>query len=169
MGKLDDMRAAVAKGLAKKSQGKSVSPPAATPAEAGSGKKPSKIVKELPAKVKHSCGHSRSVVEIENSHCPTCIRKNWKKRAEHFRKWKNANLSKCRRGRLPDGSSFAATYDAESQTWTGSLIVQGVEYTATCGAVFRLLDTLDGLYHGEPLPESVDGVQSTHSQESLDL
>jgi hypothetical protein len=48
--------------------------------------------------------------------------------------------------RLPDGSSFAASYDAATETWTGTLTCEGATFRATAGAVFKLLRTLDGQY-----------------------
>lgn len=49
--------------------------------------------------------------------------------------------------RLPDGSTFEAKYNAETQTWRGTLTVPGaLPFTQTCKGVFGLLTKLDQCY-----------------------
>jgi hypothetical protein len=50
-------------------------------------------------------------------------------------------------GRLPDGARYEVTYDAASQTWSGTLTVPGRKvFSASASGVFKLLSKLDGLY-----------------------
>lgn len=49
--------------------------------------------------------------------------------------------------RLPHGSTFHVSYDADAGRWSGSLAVPGAgEFTGTATGVFRLLSELDNLY-----------------------
>jgi hypothetical protein len=48
--------------------------------------------------------------------------------------------------RLPDKSRFLVEYNANTQTWTGTLNVEGMNFTDTSGAVFHLLHKLDKQY-----------------------
>ena len=50
------------------------------------------------------------------------------------------------RPRLPDGSTFAARYDAGRVCWTGSMTVEGRTFTAEAGGIRGLLRSLDDLY-----------------------
>ena len=50
------------------------------------------------------------------------------------------------KSRLPDGATFAATYDAATTTWAGTLAVDGRVFEAAAGGVFRLLKVLDALF-----------------------
>jgi hypothetical protein len=53
-------------------------------------------------------------------------------------------------GRLPDGSEFRVTYDAQAERWSGTLTVTtpggGKAFEGEAGAVFRLLGRLDRQY-----------------------
>ena len=53
-------------------------------------------------------------------------------------------------GRLPDGSEFRVTYDAQAERWSGTLTVTtpggGKAFEGEAGAVFRLLGLLDRQY-----------------------
>lgn len=69
---------------------------------------------------------------------------------------------RAHKGRLPDGSRFDLTYHANTQTWTGELLIWSVEvndlitFSGEAPGVVRLLDKLDDLYrkwvteHSEP-------------------
>lgn len=52
-----------------------------------------------------------------------------------------------KRGRLPDGAVFNVRYDAKAKEWSGILSVPGTRaVSGKHSGVFRLLETLDGLY-----------------------
>jgi hypothetical protein len=52
--------------------------------------------------------------------------------------------------RLPDGSAFAVSYDAQAVQWSGTLTVTtregGKVFEGAAGGVFKLLSALDGQY-----------------------
>ena len=51
------------------------------------------------------------------------------------------------KGRLPDGARFDVTWDGAKGEWCGTLAIPGVApFTAAASAVFKLLQTLDGMY-----------------------
>jgi len=47
--------------------------------------------------------------------------------------------------RLPDGARFDVCYSASTKTWSGSLTIGTLVFTAEHSAVFKLLRKLDGL------------------------
>jgi hypothetical protein len=55
------------------------------------------------------------------------------------------------RPRLPDGSRFAAVYDAGTTQWTGTLTIEGVVFEQRASGLKKLLDRLDDAYR-EPMP-----------------
>jgi hypothetical protein len=57
---------------------------------------------------------------------------------------------------LPDGSRFDVAYDATAQAWSGTLTVPTAgTFTASVGAVFKLLSKLDAQYRASlPPPEA---------------
>lgn len=49
--------------------------------------------------------------------------------------------------RLPDGSTFEAKYNAETQTWRGTLTVPGaLPFMQNCKGVFGLMTKLNTCY-----------------------
>jgi len=55
-------------------------------------------------------------------------------------------------GRLPHASTFHVVYDAGSEKWAGTLIVDGQTFEATASAVFKLLTKLDDAYRAAAVP-----------------
>jgi hypothetical protein len=49
-------------------------------------------------------------------------------------------------GWLPDGARFGVVYSAEQREWTGTLMVDGAEYTSAASGVFKLLAQLDEMF-----------------------
>ncbi len=62
----------------------------------------------------------------------------------------------AKRGRLPDGATFMAGYDAGKKEWTGTLDVNGEQFTMRAGGVFRLLEQLDKMYRASLVPTEGD-------------
>lgn len=79
-----------------------------------------------------------------------------RKRGPGWKKEAGARLA-----RLPHGSRFDVAYDADTQTWTGTLTLVSVSppqvFTATEGGVFRLLSNLDALYRDWQALRGVEG------------
>lgn len=63
---------------------------------------------------------------------------------------KQAAIERKRSGakhpRLPHGSAFAATYDAENVRWTGTLTIEEQTFEASARGVFPLMAKLDAQY-----------------------
>lgn len=89
---------------------------------------------EKPEKVRieYACGHRTSITRADN--CPSCQNKD--------RQEKNRR-KRTDKGRLPDGATFHVVYDAETQTWAGTLTVGVETFEAKTSAVFHLLGILD--------------------------
>ena len=88
---------------------------------------------------KYTCGHT--AVDAYKIPCPTCILKNRKKKTS---KW--VAKKKYQPGRLPDSSSFNISYDANAETWRGTLIIGNEKFESSESGVFKLLQRLDLLY-----------------------
>jgi hypothetical protein len=74
-----------------------------------------------------------------------------KKKKKHRKNGATGNqIRQFKRGRLPDGSSFAVTYLADREVWTGSLYIHDpsgeLVFTAENKGVFWLLEQLDNKY-----------------------
>jgi hypothetical protein len=115
-------------------------------------------------KVKHRCGHEKSVAYFLGCDCADC-----RKKAARERATKNAAKREQQRavavpsasGRLPDGAGFDVRYDAASMTWSGRLVIQriggadGVIFSGSAGGVERLLRDLASQYRATLVaPES---------------
>lgn len=89
---------------------------------------------------------------IGKKDCPTC------RQARHQKEFEDAvarrQQKRAAHGRLPHGSKFEASYDAERVLWTGAMIllIQGegcvtvVRFDAEAKAIISLLSRLDKLY-----------------------
>ncbi len=157
-------------------EAKAPTPPAPAPCPpGGDGLPPAPRVEQVKAK----CGHpvpfelypdgrdkwrdSRRK-QITDRDCPECRRK-----AHEARQAAEMEAARQRRGgkpkaegqaaapqpttRLPHGSRFDVVYDAQGESWTGTLTVPiaGAEpagFTASSGGVFQLLRELDRLFRG---------------------
>ena len=90
--------------------------------------------------------------KMQQRPCSTCRRDEHDSRT--FRDWQKAGEKRRKnppqaRHRLPDGSTFFVTYNAESESWTGTLTVTGENghtLTAMSRGVFGLLSILDSKY-----------------------
>ena len=112
-------------------------------------------------RIKFACGHERSLDKVAHLPCQTCLDA---ARAEARRTQHERRLQKVARrrekkedetrasGRLPDGSSFAVSYDAAAERWSGTLTIPPGDsaavrvFTASASGVFNLLRALDGTY-----------------------
>jgi hypothetical protein len=111
-----------------------------------------------------SCGHQKPLAKLAGGSCEACQQQQRaaQKKASALRKQERAAVKREKkaakrdaadedRSRLPGGSTFAATYDAEAVAWTGQLTILSAdgerqEFFATASAVFKLMAKLDGLY-----------------------
>lgn len=62
---------------------------------------------------------------------------------------KAATFAKTLKPRLPDGSSFVATYDATQVQWTGTLTVEGATFERSGSSLNKLLHKLDDVYRAK--------------------
>jgi hypothetical protein len=74
-----------------------------------------------------------------------------KKQPTEYRQQVQADIlrKKQQKSRLPDGACYTVTYDAASQTWSGTLTIplpSARQFQGTARAVFHLLALLDGMY-----------------------
>lgn len=65
---------------------------------------------------------------------------------------KAATFAKALKPRLPDGSHFAATFDAAAVKWTGTLTVDGATFPRQGSSLNKLLHKLDDVYRASLLP-----------------
>jgi len=100
-----------------------------------------------PAVVKHSCGCEPPLAAVAGAPCPACLSRIRRERAARkHAKQQTMHSQKYQTPRLPDGAVFTVAYDAASETWKGSLVVEGQTLTASASGVFRLLTQLDRQY-----------------------
>jgi hypothetical protein len=114
----------------------------------------------------YSCGHQKLIEKITARVCPACndaalaqARKAKKERNIANRAAKTPGAPKHTEGRLPDGADFRVIYDANTQTWTGTLTIDGMEpFMDTASGVFRLLSNLDAQYRAAIAPKTESAV-----------
>jgi hypothetical protein len=155
-------------GLNKPKQPAQGQPPAKQPVPAARPGKPPTVGVE---KVTCLCGHAAELElypdkqdkfrdarrkKLAERACPDCRQKAHAERearekaeAAGRRKAKGPGRQK-EMERLPDGSAFAVTYDAQAVKWSGTLTVpaEGAAkvFEGEAGAVFKLLTALDAQY-----------------------
>lgn len=71
-------------------------------------------------------------------------------------KGQHAAILRAYKPRLPDGSRFAATYDATTIRWTGSVTIEGATFEESAGSLSRLLHKLDDAYRASLGSPAVD-------------
>lgn len=106
--------------------------------------------------VTHACGHAMPLKSVAQAFCTGCIGKNRKRKLEAWKKYvakrkqANAEQMASKEGRLPHGSNFNVTYDANTLSWQGALTVSvdGVEMVLdnSDSSLFKLLAKLDAAY-----------------------
>jgi hypothetical protein len=88
-----------------------------------------------------------------------------KKERRRLAKWDD---SKSKGGRLPDKAEFHAVYDAATQSWSGSLVIPGLEsFDNSASGVFRLLRQLDRSYR-QTLGATEQAIQPAGAPEGQD-
>jgi hypothetical protein len=106
-----------------------------------------KPTKAPPAVVKHTCGREQPLAAIAGTPCLTCLSQRRRDRAARkHAKRQVKHPEKVQTPRLPDGAAFTVAYDAATETWTGSLTVEGHTFTGSASGVFKLLAQLDRQY-----------------------
>jgi hypothetical protein len=77
------------------------------------------------------------------------------------RKEKRSAYIRAYKPRLPDGSRFAATYDATATRWTGTVAIEGATFEQSASSLSRLLHKLDDAYRGSlaPLPAIAESAE----------
>jgi len=91
----------------------------------------------------YACGHPAKHKVSPNQLCPPCTQAH---RNAKFAKKAAAMNAKTR---LPDGARFNVSYCAATQSWSGHLeIPECPLFEGSASGVFRLLQNLDGQYHG---------------------
>lgn len=149
MGRLDDMRRAVANPPPKIGEVNPEKPPRPAakkivPPPGGSGVVPPKQVKPPAPKITHQCGHVTSVRQFETSPCVACCKAaRAARRAEKLARGRNLSWS-YKDGRLPDGSQFFLDpyvgKESGGPRWSGRLVVPGFgEFTGSTAGVESLL------------------------------
>jgi hypothetical protein len=150
-------RAHVREVLARKRAAATAVQPQATPVEApavpvppepppGKPAKPPKAPKEPSPTGTYICGHKESLAHTYGRACPACQNEGRRRKAEKRRAGQGAKAERRPEGRLPDGATFAAVYNAAAVAWDGSLTVGGKMFTTSAGGVFKLMTALDALY-----------------------
>lgn len=146
MGKIDEMRKAIANKQAAQAQTES-----AAEVKVEEPKKEKKDRKSEPPgpQVTYKCGHTVGLKHLEGIHCLKCRNDAGKKAALARRQLPMEKPDKDSH-RLPDGAEFQAVYDATTKRWKGSLYFGPVDHrvvlTDDSGAVMKLLGKLDTQY-----------------------
>lgn len=81
--------------------------------------------------------------------CPACRQERVQAEAialKERRAKKAVTFAKALKPRLPDGSHFAATYDATQVQWAGVLTIEGVAFKRGASSLNKLLHKLDDDY-----------------------
>jgi hypothetical protein len=111
-------------------------PPPKPEAPAKAKQEPAPIKLKGNMLVRRACGHEEPLGAIMSRACPAC------KKARRLAR----RPKKIEKGRLPDGAVLQAHYHAETETWSGSLTVNGQTWEGTGPALLKLLTHLDNLY-----------------------
>ena len=111
---LDRMRKAAKGAIVSQPQGKIVPP------QGGSGTAPP----QKEAKYSHRCGHAFTADEIKAHDCVACHRQNQCKRRRESQERKATKTVLT--DRLPHGSEKHLCWNAETQMWSGTLVVPGI-------------------------------------------
>jgi hypothetical protein len=98
--------------------------------------------------ITYSCGHKVGCRYLQGDKCPACLKRQQRQRnrAKHQAQAEAKAQAGAAASRLPDGATFTATYDANTQLWIGTLTTAGQVFEAEHSAVFRLMAALDALY-----------------------
>lgn len=111
-------------------------------------------------KVIYRCGHSEPLKVFTHGDCPAC-RNKAREAKEQEKAAKRTQQFQARttgdEGRLPEGSGFTMTYNAEKKQWFGTLRVGDRLFDSASGGVFKLLQILDRMYR-DSLATGVDAV-----------
>jgi hypothetical protein len=109
--------------------------------------KPKAPPKPKAEQVQYKCGHEAALRSITDGCCPACRNENRiRKAAQRREKQRYYSANKEGAQRLPHGSAFQSSYDAEKQQWTGTLTIDGRVFSATVSGVFNLMRDLDAQY-----------------------
>jgi hypothetical protein len=105
--------------------------------------------------ITHSCGHKTGALYLQGSPCAGCARRQRQQRPRKRGGGVEAHEQRMQRlPRLPDGATFAATYDAATERWAGTLTVNGMTFEVEASGVFRLMEALDKKYRKCPQSQS---------------
>lgn len=105
-----------------------------------------------PTKLTWLCGHELDLTQLTKTRCGPCRDKVRQEKAACKREKRDAKYQAKRIAaqnyaeRLPDGARFDVTYDAATQTWSGTLVIGALTLTASKSGVFKLLQELDRQY-----------------------
>lgn len=105
------------------------------------------IVFDLYAKDPHRDGRRAKVMSRDCSACRQArVQAEVTAAVERRANRKKGPPPSSHKPRLPDGSTFAATYDATAVRWTGALTIDGATFEQSGNSLRRLLHKLDDEY-----------------------